>query len=305
MESERDYLFRRIPSSSSTVFSFPPNHLTDPQEMLESSSVDPPFGAPSSINPANHPLYYQPQPPPPPQQQQTYEASSPKNNRNISPISFRCRKHLVNLEPRRSLDTKVEYYPTTSEHATTCSPEERNSSIHPSSPFIRSSSNPGTQCDYYQSSMKSFPTTTIHSSESPGFMKPVEENDSESLAYQTTAPSSLEHTYQAGEYGMRSQIPLIPPQHLAKPTDYIEEGVGAGPRHAKNSQTALPLVNVPSATSMGVNNCRAMGPLGSPNNSSNLSSAISGATPNSAAIIYPWMKRVHSKGEFILMKYMT
>ncbi|VDD79289.1 unnamed protein product [Mesocestoides corti] len=248
-------------------------HLINLQEMLETTSV---------LDQVHHhhfdnrgvPMYYPSQP------SSTYDEGSPDSLRKASPVSFLRNgpptKRLIDLEPQalHGVDStggfenvKGDYYGGNEGYG-----------ANPSAQFLRSPPS-----DYYpmDSSFSAPPpqSTQIHS---PAFLK-VDE-------HQGDLPEGGERRYDYTSPSPNTQIrhaPSLIPQ-MSGGTEYvqIEEGYG---KVSGQPQTTIPPQHPPTST-----------PSMNSTNSINSKSVVAGlpcGNTGSTAIIYPWMKRVHSKAD--------
>ncbi len=265
-----------------TQLPVPPPHLTNLQEMLDTTSA---------LDHAHHlqfdnrgaaPMYYPSQP------SSTYDEGSPDSLRKASPVNFlranpgQPPKRLLDLEPRgmHGLDStgsfdsgKSDYYGGAEAYAANPAAAQ----------FLRSPAS-----DYYpMEATFSAPPSQAPQIHSPAFMKVDEPGDPHGgagSAYGYTSPPP---------HPMRHPSALPPPSYAP-----LDDGYGKiqMPPVQTTLPTAIPQHPHPPMSTPPVNNAALnTGPPTAVNNATK--TGIPGPNAGSTAIIYPWMKRVHSKGE--------
>lgn len=252
-------------------------HLNNLQEMLETSTaLD--HSHHIQFDNRNTSMYYPSQP------SSAYGEGSPESLRKTSPVNFIRNvppsKRIIDLETRALhgvdapgvFDTsKNDYYGNAESYGVNFSAGQ----------FLRSP-----QSEYYPMET-AFSMTPSHPPQMTGMGFPKEDETQGELSgdsgrgYDYTSPHSNPQ--------LRHPPPLMPPMRT-EPT-YLEESFGKV--DVISHTTILPQHHTPSSTSStnsGTNN----GGKGATNR------LQSGGSAGSTAIIYPWMKRVHSKGKFQL-----
>lgn len=282
-------------STVTAAANFPPPHLSNLREMLDTTSA---------LENSHHhhhlqqhfdnrgaPMYYPSQP------SSSYEEGSPDSLRKSSPVNFlrsgsagvQTPKNLLDLEPRamQSLDSAGRFDTRKSDYYGGGVSVTETYAAAVGAPFLRS-----TASEYYpMESNFATPPSQAPQIHSPPFMK-VEEPPVDPLqGGSTTTAASAYQDYTSVQ--MRHQSSLILPNYGA-----LEDNYGKVPTLQQTQaasliqQHPLPQMSTPPASGNTPTN---VGPISNTNSKSSL------PTPNtsSTAIIYPWMKRVHSRGKHL------